>query len=339
MHTLVKPEEHADMPMHAPYRVSVEQYVQFRRDGFLIVRGLVAPHEVEELKAHTEELMYGRIEVPGVPPPPPNASISDMEKRLLRIHMLHRHLEIHERYLLHPRVLDVLEALIGPDLLAMQTMLFLKAPGAGGQGYHQDSYYIPTFPDSLCGAWIALDRADEENGCMWMTRGSQNEPIYPPTEGYGYGQRELGDIEPVSNVGANSNDDEDALNGLKPIAAKYADSAAPCVMEPGDVAFFGGHILHRSLTNRSASRMRRSFVSHYCNARSFTPWDGGNAQHILARGNTTLPYAQPRFGTRCAANHPQTSRADQAGAPQMMMGGKAGDMEAGTPDPNADHDH
>ena len=174
-----------------------------------------------------------------------------MEKRLLRIHMLHRQLELHERFMLHPRVLDVLEALIGPDVLAMQTMLFLKAPGAEGQGYHQDSYYIPTFPDSLCGAWLALDRADEENGCMWMTTGSKHEPIYPPTEGYGYGQRELGDIITVSQRGRDSNDDEDATNGLKPIAAKYAGQEYACVMEPGDVAFFGGHVLHRSLTNRS----------------------------------------------------------------------------------------
>ena len=70
----------------------------------------------------------------------------ELETRLDRIHMLHQKLEIHERYLLHPRLLDVLEALIGPDLLAMQTMLFLKGPGAQGQGYHQDSYYIPTLP-------------------------------------------------------------------------------------------------------------------------------------------------------------------------------------------------
>ena len=49
--------------------------------------------------------------------------------------MLHRELEIHERFLLHPRILDVLEALIGPDVLALQSMLFLK-PGGAGQGFH-----------------------------------------------------------------------------------------------------------------------------------------------------------------------------------------------------------
>jgi Phytanoyl-CoA dioxygenase (PhyH) len=80
-------------------------------------------------------------------------------------------------------------------------------------------------------------------------------------------------------------------------------------LDPGDVVFFGGHVLHRSQANLSADRSRRSFVAHYCNARSLVPWDDeplapgetGNARHILARGRTHLPYAQPLFGTPCAA--------------------------------------
>ena len=76
-----------------------------------------------------------------------------------------------------------------------------------------------------------------------MTSGSNHEPIYPPTEGYGYGQRELDDIPTVARVGGHSNDDADLTNGLRPIAAKYAGKEIPCVMEPGDVAFFpaGSH--------------------------------------------------------------------------------------------------
>src|SRR6476646_8059310 len=43
------------------YIVSVDEYVSFRRDGFLIVRGLVSPEEVQQLKQHTEDLMQGRL--------------------------------------------------------------------------------------------------------------------------------------------------------------------------------------------------------------------------------------------------------------------------------------
>lgn len=306
-------------------RVSVEDYRAFRRDGFLIVRGLVPLDEVQELLAHTEDLMYGRIQVEGVEPPPAQATPRELEARLLRIHMLHERLPIWERFMLHPRVLDVVEALTGPDVIALQTMLFIKAPGANGQGFHQDSYYIPTFPDTLLGAWIALDRADTENGCMWMAKGSQTEPIYPPTHGHGYGDWGLADIPTVTGVGGHSNDDEDSLNELKPFAGPYEQ--VPVVLEPGDVAFFGGHILHRSLSNKTSDRCRRAFVNHYCNARSFTNWGGGNEAHILARGNTHMPFAEPRFGTPCAALDPQPSWSDRGAEATMMMATEEG-MEA-----------
>lgn len=263
------------------YAVSVDEYVRFRADGFLIVRGLVSPAEVQELLDHVDDFASRRVEE--------------------RIHMLHRRLEIHERYLLHPRVLDVVQALVGPDVLALQTMLFVKRPGSSGQGYHQDSFHIITQPDTLIGAWIALDRADEENGCLRVTVGSQNEPVYPDVDeetGHG-GDRLLADIPAI----AGADDPDERRNGLTAVAAKYGGREVAAVVEPGDVVFFGGHVLHRSHANHSATRSRRSFVSHYCNARSYVPWDDeplaegemGNARHILARGETHLPYALPKF--------------------------------------------
>ncbi len=179
--------------------------------------------------------------------------------------MLHRQMELHERYMLHPRVLDVLEVLIGPDVLAMQTMLFLKPPGKPGQGWHQDSFYIPTHPDSLCGAWIAIDDCDERNGAIWFASGSNVEPVYPPKSG-GFGDRAIEDIGFVEGV-SNPNDDE---NDLSRIANRYPQVLTAA--KAGDVVFFGGHVLHRSKENWSSDRFRRAFVSHYCNARSFTQW-------------------------------------------------------------------
>jgi phytanoyl-CoA hydroxylase len=264
-------------------QVTIEQYVHFRERGFLIVPGLVSPTEVRELLDHADELTAGDAD-------------------LLRIHMLHRRLAIHERYMLHPEILDVVAALIGPDVLALQTMLFVKPPGSPGQGYHQDSYHIITEPDSLIGAWIALDRADTENGCVRVTAGSQNEPVYPDadeTRGHG-GDTQLADMFSVSGA----DDPDESVNGLVPVAAKYPGREVAAVLDPGDVVFFGGHVLHRSHANRSDTRSRRSFVAHYCNARSAVPWDDeplgeselANDRHILARGSTHLPYARPRFG-------------------------------------------
>lgn len=321
-----------------PYKVSVDQYRAFRRDGFLIVRGLVLPNHIQELESYTEDLMYGRRQLEMVEPPKPGDTVADMERRLLRVHMLHCVDELAERYLLYPSVLDVVQALAGPDVLALQTMLFFRAPGSDGQGWHQDTYYIPTFPDSLIGAWIAIDRADEENGCMYMIPGSQHEPIYPPKSGHGYGDWGLKDIPEVSGVGGHSSSDHDPENELNPMVERYDSSAVPCIMEPGDVAFFGGHIFHRSYSNRSNDRMRRAFVNHYCNARSFTPWLDGNEKHILARGNTTLPFAKPRFGTPCAALSPKKSLSDRGSVPDLMLGDEEGNMTPGPPSREPDLD-
>ena len=99
--------------------------------------------------------------------------------------MLHRHLEIEERYLLHPRMLDVLEALIGPDVMAMQTMYFVKAPGGRRPGLPPGLLLHPHLPGQLCGAWIAVDRADEENGCVWFTPARSTSRSTPPRRKWG----------------------------------------------------------------------------------------------------------------------------------------------------------
>lgn len=171
---------------------------------------------------------------------------------------------------------------------------------------------------------------------MWFTQGTQHEPIYPTAgrERQNHGDA-LGDLSVVEHV---SHTDEQ-VNTLSKVAAKYPGKEVPAIMEPGDVAFFAGHVLHRSHRNLSATRFRRSFVGHYANARSFTQWgygegapNGTNHLHILARGNTHLPYGQPRFGTACAANTPGLRGPRQAdgGAP-MMTNMADGDMLSTAP--------
>lgn len=361
------------------YQVSVEEYSRFKRDGYLIVRNLVSPEEIIELRQHTEDLMQGKlpeqkgqqmadrdsskdkgVTVQGLETPPDHLSPEEKAQFFLRIHMLHRKLELHERYLLHPRVLDVLEVLIGPDVLALQTMLFLKPPGKPGQGWHQDSYYIPTSPDSLCGAWIAIDDVDEQNGAIWFAKGSGHEPIYPPCPevGYGFGDKIVGDIQYVRGV----SDPDDENNTLTGVAGKYDHLLS--IMKAGDVAYFNGHVLHRSKKNWTTDRYRRSFVGHYCNARSFTQWGADeineaadqsrteapdvhraptvdlitgmtNASHILARGDTHLGFAKPRFGTPCAALLPPEERsAEYRKIAQMIQVQGNGLLGCALADPN-----
>ena len=342
------------------YFVSVDEYTRFRHDGFLVVRDLVLPAEIAELRQHTEDLMQGRlpqqkkqmaerdlnkdhgVTVQSLEAPPAHLSPTEKAQYFLRIHMLHRKLELHERYMLHPRVLDVLEVILGPDVLALQTMLFLKPPGKPGQGWHQDSYYLPTHPDTLCGAWICIDACDELNGAMWFAKGSGVEPVYPPCPetGYGFGDKLVSDITYVRGV----SDTDDSKNMLSQVANRYDQVLVPA--NPGDVVFFSSHVLHRSKKNFTTDRFRRSFVSHYCNARAFTQWGGDetvspdpatkmtNNSHILARGDTHLPFAQPRFGTACAATLlPDERRQQSEYAARIIAGMNNGLLGCAIADP------
>ena len=145
-------------------------------------------------------------------------------------------------------------------------------------------------------------------------------------------------------------------NDLSRIADRYPQLLAS--VKAGDVAFFGGHVLHRSKRNFTTDRFRRAFVGHYCNARSFTQWGADvapdnphaaaavdpetkmtNGSHILARGGTHLPFAQPRFGTPCAALlRPEERRRQSEHAAAMMGDMDSGEMGTRPADPDVDHD-
>ena len=291
-------------------QISVEDYRLFGAQGYVVIKGLVPPADVQAMNDDMDDMLAGRTLNDGSLNPKDFGLKSDERESWVRGHMTHRLSPLHERFLLHPRVLDVLAALIGPDVLALQSQLFFKKPGQPGQGYHQDAYYLASFPDTLCAAWVALTPATVNNGCLWYAVGSQHEPIYPDPQGGGAAMTaNLADLGTIENPSHN----DFSINTLARIVKRYEGRLTPVEAEPGDVIFFGGHIIHWSFTNQSDAP-RRSFVGHYCNARSLVrwnrePWEGeaANYLHILARGESHLPFAQPKFGTPCAANTPRAA--------------------------------
>ena len=99
-------------------------------------------------------------------------------------------------------------------------------------------HFLITQPDTLIGAWVALERADEENGCLWITQGSQHEPVYPDADdcsGHG-GDTHLADIFAIEGA----DDTDETRNGLSAVAAKYRGQEVPAVLDSGDAVFFGG---------------------------------------------------------------------------------------------------
>jgi len=66
-----------------------------------------------------------------------------------------------------PRIVDVVEDLLGPDLLVYTATFFIKEPGSATfAAWHQDSTYFGLRPHEHVTAWIALTDANAQAGCM-----------------------------------------------------------------------------------------------------------------------------------------------------------------------------
>ena len=73
----------------------------------------------------------------------------------------------------HPRILDAVEDLIGPDILVYHSTLFLKEAGTPAfVRWHQDSVSFYLEPHDHITAWVALSEASERAGCMTALAGS-----------------------------------------------------------------------------------------------------------------------------------------------------------------------
>ena len=75
----------------------------------------------------------------------------------------------------HPKVLDAVEGVIGPDILVWDSGWFVKfARDPAFISWHQDGAYWGLRPPKVTTAWVALSESTPENGCMQVMPGTQN---------------------------------------------------------------------------------------------------------------------------------------------------------------------
>lgn len=96
----------------------------------------------------------------------------------------------------HPKVLDAVESLLGPDLLLWNSSFLPKAPRSKTWfTWHQDATYWGLEPPRVLSVWLALSEATPENGCLRIIPGSQqngqlpHENTFDPTVDLPRGQR------------------------------------------------------------------------------------------------------------------------------------------------------
>ena len=234
--------------------IKAEHVEFYKTNGFVIAETLFSSGNIEEIKAETLRLFRGdRGLIEGLQEAAPGETEVDTLLKYLCIHFPHKLSEVIFRYLGHKGVAQVLQRIISPNVKAMQSMLFVKAPGKPGQSWHQDEYYIPTRDCSLTGAWIAIDDADLGNGCLWVVpRSHRPAKIFTRAlyEGPEYGEHDT--VDPTLF------DESEAI---------------PVEVTAGSVIFFNGYLLHSSGRNHSTDRFRRALVNHYMSAESYLPWD------------------------------------------------------------------
>ena len=67
----------------------------------------------------------------------------------------------------HPRILDAVEDVIGPNILVWTSTFFIKEPNSPTfAAWHQDGTYFGLQPKEQVCAWVALTDASREAGCM-----------------------------------------------------------------------------------------------------------------------------------------------------------------------------
>jgi len=132
----------------------------------------------------------------------------------------------------HPRVLDAVESIMGPDLLIWDSRFFTKRPGARTYiTWHQDGTYWALHPPRACTAWIALSRSFAGNGAMQVVPGSH-----------------LGEALPHRDTFAADN----ALARGQEIAVEIDESSAVTItLEPGEMSLHHIGIVHGSKPNAS----------------------------------------------------------------------------------------
>jgi phytanoyl-CoA hydroxylase len=167
---------------------------------------------------------------------------------------------VFERLVRHPRLLKVVEGLIGPEPILFQTMALSKPPRIGSEKpWHQDNAYFNFVPlEQIVGVWIALDDATRENGCMHVIPGGHR------TGALRHEHR--ADCQIV----------EGRLAGREQV---------PIELKAGGALFFYGMLPHFTPRNRS-DRRRRSLQFHFRGAET-RPAEADEYRRVFAEADGT----------------------------------------------------
>lgn len=218
---------------------------RYDQDGYVIFRDVLDPDLLAAANAHIDWLLERH----------PDLRPDQLGHRLARDD------PFWYRLVSDPRLVDLADTFVGPDIAVFATHYICKEPATGRPvRWHQDGGFWPIEPVDVVTLWVALTDSRPDNGCLEVVPGTHRTPLM-----------ELVDAP------------EDAvLTGEIPVEVDEED-AVPLVLAPGDVSAHHPHIVHGSAANTS-DRWRRGLTIRYIPT-SVRITDPDAASPFLVRGS------------------------------------------------------
>lgn len=143
----------------------------------------------------------------------------------------------------HPGILDVVEQVIGPDILCWGSSFFIKEPrNPSFVSWHQDSTYWGLEPPDIVTAWVALSDSTHENGAMRVIPGSHKLEQVPHRDTFAAGNM--------------------LSRGQEVMVAVDESQAVELPLQPGEMSLHHVRLIHGSEPNPS-DRRRIGFAIRY----------------------------------------------------------------------------
>jgi ectoine hydroxylase-related dioxygenase (phytanoyl-CoA dioxygenase family) len=202
-----------------------DQVEQYRRDGFLFPIHVLSAAEAESAWRALQNVV-NQCDIP-----------------MGRLPMLHGYFRWAYELAAHPCILDAVEKILGPDLVAWGTLVLSKEPGSRSMvPWHQDRAYAGFLSGSpSVSAWIALTPVTAQNGCLRVIRASH------------------GTLLPFS--GEKSADDM-LRRGQRIMTEINEADAVDIVLRPGEASLHDDTLIHGSNPNHSDGP-RTGFIIRY----------------------------------------------------------------------------
>jgi hypothetical protein len=243
--------------------ISAEEIGVYRHDGILVPQFCLPESDLKILQQLTTDLATNN---PGL-----------LSKPFLSPHLPHREVKTDSaawmKVAQHPQILDLIEQLIGPDIILTSTVMLYKEPSrAPFTPFHQDVPNFPITPPEVALVWIAIFDSVVENGALRCIPGSHASKHSFATK-----------KDPVE--GAYTGENVTLEDGEFDVT-----SARDVILRAGQMAVFDGYLVHGAHANLGTS-IRAGLALRYM------PSTSHYDRELAARGLITKRYA-PDAATR-----------------------------------------